>query len=50
MASALLMSQICFAVSVYSEALNIAQHVESVRSDVVDNLRSNPRFWSHGWF
>lgn len=46
----LLLSQFWLIADVYSEARNIARHVESVKSELVDNPRTNPRFWSHGWF
>ncbi|HEX5687652.1 MAG TPA: O-antigen ligase family protein [Ideonella sp.] len=47
---AVLMSQIWLVASVLPEALDLRAHLEHVRRDLVHNEKTNPRFWSHGWF
>lgn len=37
-------------VTVWPEAVDLKAHLEHVRRDLVGNAKTNPRFWSHGWF
>lgn len=36
--------------AVWDEASDLPAHLEHVRRDLVGNAKTNPRFWSHGWF
>lgn len=35
---------------IHGEALDLPRHLDTVRRTIADNAKSNPRFWSHGWF
>jgi O-antigen ligase len=36
--------------AVWDEASDLKAHLEHIRRDLVGNAKTNPRFWSHGWF
>jgi O-antigen ligase len=46
----ILISQGWLVANVRTEASDLAAHLEYVRRDLAPNTRTNPRFWSHGWF
>jgi O-antigen ligase len=33
-----------------TEFIRLDEHLRRVRTELADNPRDNPRFWSHGWF
>ena len=45
-----LMFHIWLVATVLPEAVALKAHLEHVRRDLVHNEKTNPRFWSHGWF
>ena len=49
-AAIILASQAWLVLSVWPEAAALRAHLDQVKHELVDNPRTNPRFWSHGWF
>jgi O-antigen ligase len=49
-AAALVGSQLWLFYNVYPEAAHLSEHLDHVQNDLAPNPRTNPRFWSHGWF
>lgn len=50
LALAALASQVWLIADVYPEATHLSEHLEHVQKELAPNPRTNPRFWSHGWF
>jgi O-antigen ligase len=46
----LVITQVWLATSVWTEASDLDAHLEHVRRDILQNAKTNPRFWSNGWF
>ena len=49
-AAIILASQAWLVLAVWPEAAALRAHLDQVKHELVDNPRTNPRFWSHGWF
>jgi O-antigen ligase len=49
LAAVLIISQLFMVLHVRHEAMNLSAHLEAARANV-NNPKTNPRFWSHGWF
>lgn len=47
---AVLISQVWLLTAVWPEAADLTSHLRHVQRDLVHNAKSNPRFWSDGWF
>jgi putative inorganic carbon (hco3(-)) transporter len=48
--SLVLASQVWLVAAVWDEIRDPAAHLKHVHRDLVQNAKSNPRFWSDGWF